>query len=103
MTEKFNLDKRRPHLSSRILSGEVTRDDALSQLDKPLYDDAELREDTFFVAKKLGITVAELDGLVRAKNHHYKDYPNWDSRYKLMNVAKSLLQRVPGFRVKAYS
>lgn len=103
LPEKFNQDKRRLHLSSQILSGEITRDDALAELNKPLYDDVELREDTVFVAKKLGISVADLDDLVAAENHDYTDYPNWDSRYKFMRDVKSFIQRVPGLRVKSYS
>lgn len=36
--EKFNIDKRKAHLSSLILSGQITRDEALSELEKnPVY------------------------------------------------------------------
>lgn len=103
LPEKFNQDKRRPHLASQILSGEVTRDEALAELEKPLYNDVELREDILFVAKKLGITPEELDNLIKADSHEYTEYSNWDSRYKLMSYAKALIQRVPGLRVKSYS
>lgn len=35
--EKFSIDKRKAHLSSLINSGQMTRDDALDALGKPLY------------------------------------------------------------------
>lgn len=36
LPKKFNLDKRRPHLSSMINSGQITRAQALEELKKPL-------------------------------------------------------------------
>lgn len=100
---KFNMDKRRPHFSSQILSGELTREQALKELQKPLYDEVELREDKAYIAKKLGITVDKLDKLVEDKGHDYTEYTNWDSRYKLMLKVKALVQNILGRNVKAYS
>ena len=100
---KFNMDKRRPHLSSQILSGQLTRDEALEELQKPLYDEVELREDKAYIAKKLGITVDELEQLVNSPGHDYSEYPNWDVRYKFMLKVKNLVQKVLGRNVKAYS
>lgn len=100
---KFNMDKRRPHLSSQVLSGELGRDQALQELEKPLYEEFELREDKAYIAKKLGISVEEFDQLIHAKGHNYSEYPNWDSRYKLMLKVKNLVQKVLGRNVKAYS
>lgn len=100
---KFNMDKRRPHLSSQILSGEITRDEALEELEKPLYVDAELHQDKAYVAKKLSISVEELDGLINAHGHDYFKYANWDSRYKFMLKVKALVQKILGRNVKTYS
>ena len=105
LPQKFNMDKRRPHLSSQILSGELTRDEALKELEKPLYDELglELQEDKAYIAKKLGISVDELDRLVQEKGHDYSEYPNWDSRYQFMLKVKNFVQKVLGRNVKAYS
>ncbi|MDC0994019.1 N-acetyl sugar amidotransferase [bacterium] len=100
---KFNIDKRRPHLSSQILSGELTRDAALKELEKPLYDDLVLQEDKAYIAKKLGISVEELDRLAHEKGYFYSEYPNWDSRYRFMLFIKGILQKILGRNVKAYS
>jgi len=100
---KFNMDKRRPHLSSQVLSGELTRDQALDELKKPLYEEVELREDKAYIAKKLGISVGELEQLIHEKGHDYSEYPNWDAKYKFMLKVKNLVQKVLGRNVKAYS
>lgn len=58
--EKFGIDKRKAHLSSLILSGQMTREDALLELQKcPVYPN-------------LGIE----DRVLRYPKHEYTDYPN---------------------------
>lgn len=100
---KFNLDKRRPHLSSQILSDQISREQALEELQKPLYKEVELQEDKAYIAKKLCISVEEFDKLINEKSHNYSDYPNWDSKYKLMLKVKNLVEKVLGRNVKTYS
>lgn len=100
---KFNMDKRKPHLSSMVLSGLMTREQALEELAKPLYDENELREDKHYIAKKLGITVGQLDECVSSPGHHYSEYPNWDSRYALMKRVQSFVSKVVGRNVSNYS
>lgn len=100
---KFNMDKRRPHFSSQILSDQISREQALEELQKPLYEEVELQEDKAYIAKKLCISVEEFDKLINEKSHNYSDYPNWDSKYKLMLKVKSLVEKVLGRNVKTYS
>jgi N-acetyl sugar amidotransferase len=40
---KFNIDKRKAHLSSLILSGQITREEALEELEKPAYTSKQLQ------------------------------------------------------------
>lgn len=56
LPQKFNVDKRKAHLSTLILSGQMTREQALMELQKPLYEEADLKSDTEYVCKKLGFT-----------------------------------------------
>ena len=100
---KFNLDKRRPHLSSQILSDQISREQALEELQKPLYKEVELQEDKAYIAKKLCISVEEFDKLINEKSHNYSDYPNWDSKYKLMLKVKNIVEKVLSRNVKTYS
>lgn len=58
---KFNIDKRKAHLSTLICSGQTTRLLALEELKKPLYNPAELPQDFEFVCKKLDFTIDEMN------------------------------------------
>lgn len=73
---KFGFDKRKAHLSSMIAAEQITRDQALAELDKPLYDAHELKEDIYFIEKKLGLKAGELVELMQLPNRVYTDYPN---------------------------
>ena len=102
LPEKFNIDKRKPHLSSQILSGEITREHALMEIDKPLYEEHELKEDTAYVSKKLGLSIGELEYMVHSIEHDYSEFANWDIRYSFMKSVQSLVQKVLGRNVKTY-
>jgi len=77
---KFGYDKRKAHLSSIIVSGEITRAEALAEMEKPLYTGNELADDKRFVAKKLRISVDELEDLVNHSPRHYSEFPNNEQR-----------------------
>ncbi len=76
LPHKFGYDKRKCYLSHLILTGEITREEALKELEKQPYSDTLIREDSAFIAKKLGLTIDELNQLVAGKNKTYKDYKN---------------------------
>ena len=88
---KFGYDKRKAHLSSMIAAGEITRAEALAELEKSLYTENELAEDKAFVAKKLGLSVAELDELVSAHPRHYSEFPNGEARDRVLAAIGSAL------------
>jgi hypothetical protein len=71
---KFGYDKRRAHFSSLILTGQMTRDEALRRIAQPAYDEAAIAQDFEFVATTLALTVAELQELMRGPNKTYHDY-----------------------------
>lgn len=73
---KFGFDKRRPHFASVILTGQMTREEALDRLSKPAYDPDTIAEDFEYIATKLGITVAELEALRDGPRKFHWDYPN---------------------------
>ena len=68
-----------------------------------MYDEIELSQDKAYIAKKLEISVDELDRLTLEKGICYSEYANWDTRYKLMTKVKKLVQKVIGRNVKTYS
>lgn len=50
---KFNIDKRRAHLSSMINSKQISKEEATKILEKPIYNEVELINDKKYVLKKL--------------------------------------------------
>jgi N-acetyl sugar amidotransferase len=73
---KFGYDKRRAHFSSLILTGQMTRDEALQKIAQPAYDDETIAHDFEYVATKLDIGVDALRALLRGPNRSYRDYRN---------------------------
>jgi N-acetyl sugar amidotransferase len=71
---KFGFDKRRAHFSSLILTGQMTREEALERISKPAYDEATIAQDFEYIATKLDISVAELEALLKGPNRSYRDY-----------------------------
>lgn len=76
LPSKFGYDKRRAHFSSLILTGQLSRDEALKKIAIPAYDDETLAHDFEYIATKLGLTVAELQELHRGAPKTYRDYSN---------------------------
>jgi N-acetyl sugar amidotransferase len=91
LPEKFGYDKRKAHVASLVVSGELTRDEALAELEKPLYTDNELAEDKAFVSKKLGITVEDLEEILTAPPRMYTEFPNNEE------LRRKTLERVTKF------
>lgn len=86
LPKKFNIDKRKAHLSSLIISNQITRDEALIELKKPLYEkENDLKSDIEFFIKKLGITIDEYEEIMNLPVKNYTDYRNSElkiARYK---------------------
>ncbi len=71
---KFGYDKRRAHFSSLILTGQMSREDALDQIGRPAFDPLTIAEDFEYIATKLDIGVDELRALHDGPNKTYRDY-----------------------------
>jgi hypothetical protein len=98
LPEKFGYDKRKAHLSSLVLSGQMSRAQAVKELERPLYTGNELVEDKAFVAKKLGLTIEELDAFVRAPPRYYSEFPThlFQMKWGMRALgALRLLQQLP--------
>jgi len=74
LVKKFGFDKRRAHFSSLILTGQMTREEALKKLQEPPYSEELAMQDLEYVAKKLGITTEEFEDMMKGENKTYKDY-----------------------------
>lgn len=73
---KYNFDKRKSHFSSLIVDGQMSREDAIKQLEKPAYISEELKEfDMNFLAQYFGISREEFDKIVAFPAKQHSDYP----------------------------
>jgi hypothetical protein len=83
LPKKFGYDTRRVQYSSLILTGQMTRDEAIERLKKPAHDEATIHQDFEYVATKLGISVADLHHHMDAPNRTYRDYESQESLYAI--------------------
>ncbi|MBX9801208.1 MAG: N-acetyl sugar amidotransferase [Caulobacteraceae bacterium] len=76
LPRRFGYDKRRAHLASLVVTGEMPRDAALAEMKNPPYDPKEIEADVAFVCRKLGIDRSEFDSLIQQPLKSHTDYPN---------------------------
>lgn len=74
LPKKFGFDTRKVQFSSLILTGQMTRADAVDRLSKNALDDETAAQDFLYVATKLGISTEELQTYLEAPNKSYRDY-----------------------------
>jgi len=91
---KFGFDKRRPHYSSMICSGAMTRDEALRELDKDRYEKDLLEQDMQFVMKKYGMTLAQFEDIMKAPAKRHEDFPSHKLFLHRMKWAKNLFRSI---------
>ena len=84
---KFHIDKRLITYSAQIVSGELTREEALERINRPKYSPQELEEMKGYILKKLDLTEEEFKRIWNSPNKSVLDYP---SNYLL-------LRKVAGF------
>lgn len=76
LPRKFGYDRRRAHFSSLILTGQMTREEALERIAKPELDEHYLECEFEYVAHKLDLTVDELRTIFLGENRTSYDYKN---------------------------
>ncbi len=90
---KFGYDKRRAHLSSLIVSGQLTRQEALAEMAKELYKPDELREDKEYVLRKLDMSEEEYETILKSPNRSFSDYPSSHKLVQFLMRIKNSLRR----------
>jgi N-acetyl sugar amidotransferase len=88
MPQKFGYEKRRAHFSSLILTGQMTREEALDRISRPEMDEQFLRQEFEYVANKLGLTVEQLRTIFDGENKTFNNYKN--KHYLIGLGAKSM-------------
>lgn len=91
LPRKFNIDKRRPHLSAFINASLITREQALKEMEAPPYPEDEMAKDKEYIIKKLGLTEDEFDNLMALPPKKHSDYK---SGIKLLSFSRSLYKNL---------
>jgi hypothetical protein len=71
---KFGIDKRKAHLSSLVVSGQMTRQEALREMEKESYSKGTMEEDKRFFLKKLGLTDEEFQAIMKLPPKSHYDF-----------------------------
>lgn len=74
LPKKFGVDKRKSHYSSMIISGQMTRDEAIKRLSEPLYDEEQLEDDLDFVLDMLSLSRAEFEAIMAEAPKQHSEY-----------------------------
>lgn len=72
--KRFHVDKRKSHLSSMIISGQMTREQALAELAEPLYEESYMENVKKLLSQNMGITLEELENYVNAPIRQHSDF-----------------------------
>lgn len=88
MPRKFGYHKRRAHFSSLILTGQMTREEALLRIAKPELSEQVLQQEFEYVANKLDLTVEELQAIFEGENKTYNDYKN---KRKIIGLGSTMM------------
>lgn len=89
LPKKFKIDKRKAHLSNLICSGQLTREQALSELAKPIYDERLLKTDYEFVLKKLELNAVQFEEIMSTPPKKHSAYP----------IEREIYDRVPALKI----
>lgn len=92
LPNKFKIDKRQFHYSSLVCSGQITREYALEEMKKSIYDFALLESDKEFVLKKLDFTPDSFEKYMNAPIKKHSDYKTeqdiWNIYFKVIGILK---------------
>jgi N-acetyl sugar amidotransferase len=81
LPNKFGYDTRKVQYSSLILTGQMSREEAVEKLKTPAISVEDVKHDFEYISTKLDISVEELQKYFDQPNKSYKDYPNQEAMF----------------------
>lgn len=87
---KFKVDKRKAHLSSLICSGQISRDEALIEMQQPPYEAVQLKIDKEFVLKKLELSELVFDDIMNLPIRNHREFETEGSFFNYYPALKPL-------------
>lgn len=91
LPRRFGFEKRRAHFSSLIMTGQMTREQALDRISRPEMDEFFLKQEFEYVAHKLGLTKVELQRLFELPKVTYREYRN---KRNIINFGANAMRKV---------
>ena len=98
LNEKFKVDKRKAHLSNLIFSGQLTKSEAMQELNTPMYPEELFKTDYDFVLKKLGFTDQEFKNYIDTPPVHHNQYESGISIFDeipILKMLKKIIKKTP--------
>lgn len=99
LPEKFKVDKRKPHLTNLILSGQISKEEALAELKLPLYPEADFKNDYEFVLKKFGFSPEQFESIMKLSPRKHTDFKTETSlytTYPALKIVRPLIKLIKG-------
>lgn len=93
---KFGVDKRKPHLSSLIMNGEISRDEALQRASGIAYpSEKDMESDRLYFIKKMGWSEEKFAQYMRRPERPHTDFPSEAALFhKLLAIYRKLNLKV---------
>lgn len=91
---RYGFDKRKAHLSSLIISGFITRADALRQLEEPLYDNHLINIDKQYICNKLEVSEEVFDAFLYSNKVDHSAYPSNEFIFDILMKIYNKIRRV---------
>jgi N-acetyl sugar amidotransferase len=91
LPRRFGYEKRRAHFSSLIMTGQMTRDQALDRISRPEMDEHFLKQEFEYVAHKLGLTADDLQALFEMPKKTFRDYKN---KRNLIGIGATIMRKL---------
>jgi hypothetical protein len=87
--KRFGHDRRRTTFSGLILSGQMTREDAIKKIQEEPLSKNKIEEEINYICSKLEISRKQLDNFMNLEKKSFLDYKN---NYKIINFFTQILR-----------
>lgn len=91
LPKKFGFDRRKAHFSSLILTGQMTREEALNRISKPELSEEFLKQEFKYIADKLDLTLDQLQEIFDGEN---KTFHNYKTKIKIIGFGAKILAKL---------
>jgi N-acetyl sugar amidotransferase len=93
LPRKFGVDKRYGHLSDLVNAGQISRAQAMAEMQRPPYPEDLQQQDLAYVSKKLRLSPQQFDEIMRAPVKTFRDYRNLYGLVQLLRATVNHLRR----------